>query len=100
MSEQLLKKHNEIETASRALKAMSNPLRLKILCVLGDKKMSVLDIVDKVGSSQSNISQHIEILRGQKIISSSRDGNKIMCSVANNEVMVLIKGIQTAFCKK
>ena len=100
MSCKLINKNADIQTASQALKAMSNPLRLKILCVLGDGEMSVLDIVDKVGSSQSNISQHIEILRGQKILSSSRDGNKILCRVDNDEVLTLITGIQEAFCGK
>jgi predicted transcriptional regulator len=42
---------------------MSHPLRLKILCVLGDKEVSVQDIVENVGTSQSNISQHLAILR-------------------------------------
>ena len=48
----------DIERASRSIKAMSHPLRLKILCILGDSEFSVQDIVDTVGTSQSNISQH------------------------------------------
>ena len=55
-STELIDKDEHIEQASRALKAMSHPLRLKILCVLGDKEVSVQDIVDNVGTSQSNIS--------------------------------------------
>ena len=46
----------DIDRASRSLKAMSHPLRLKILCTLGDREVSVQDIVDDVGTSQSNIS--------------------------------------------
>ena len=53
----------DIERASRSLKAMSHPLRLKILCTLGDEEVSVQDIVEHVGTSQSNISQHLAILR-------------------------------------
>ena len=53
----------DIETASRSLKAMSHPLRLMILCKLGEGEFSVQDIVDNVGTSQSNISQHLAILR-------------------------------------
>ena len=59
----LIDKDEHIEQASRAMKAMSHPLRLKILCVLGDREVSVQDIVDSVGTSQSNISQHLAILR-------------------------------------
>ena len=46
----LLDKEDDIERASRSLKAMSHPLRLKILCVLGDRELSVQDIVEHVGT--------------------------------------------------
>ena len=59
----LIENEEHIEQASRAMKAMAHPLRLKILCVLGDQEVSVQDIVECVGTSQSNISQHLAILR-------------------------------------
>ena len=40
----------DVETASRSLKAMSHPLRLMILCKLGEDEFSVQDIVDNVGT--------------------------------------------------
>ena len=40
----------DVETASRSLKAMSHPLRLMILCKLGEEEFSVQDIVDNVGT--------------------------------------------------
>jgi ArsR family transcriptional regulator len=40
---------------------MAHPLRLKILCALKGNELPVLEIVKYVGSSQSNISQHIDI---------------------------------------
>ena len=49
--------------AARALKSIAHPLRLKILCVVGDQESCVQEIVDAVGTSQSNISQHLAILR-------------------------------------
>ena len=49
---------DDIERASRSLKAISHPLRLKILCTLGGQEVSVQEIVDYVGTSQSNISQY------------------------------------------
>ena len=58
----------DVETASRSLKAMSHPLRLMILCKLGEDEFSVQDIVDNVGTSQSNISQHLAILRDKGIL--------------------------------
>ena len=50
-----LVRDEDIERASRSLKAISHPLRLKILCVLGSEEVSVQDIVRHVCTSQSNI---------------------------------------------
>ena len=44
----LITKDEDIDRASRSLKAMSHPLRLKILCTLGDREVSVQDIVENV----------------------------------------------------
>ena len=52
----LLVKEENIEVASRSLQAISHPLRLKILCIIGQNEVSVLDIVEVVGTTQSNIS--------------------------------------------
>jgi ArsR family transcriptional regulator len=52
---QLIGRQEQIDQAARAIKAMAHPLRLKILCVLGNEEVSVQDIVDAVGTSQSNI---------------------------------------------
>ena len=60
-SSQLLARDDDVERASRSLKAISHPLRLKILCILEDREVSVQEIVDIVGTSQSNISQHLAI---------------------------------------
>lgn len=65
--------HKEhIETAARALKAISHPLRLKILCVVGEQEVCVQDIVNAVGTSQSNISQHLAILRDKGVCAPAR----------------------------
>ena len=58
----------DITKAARCLKAMSHPLRLKILCLLGNKSISVQEIVEQVGTSQSNISQHLSILKEKNIL--------------------------------
>ncbi len=64
----LIDKQEHIEMAARALKAIAHPLRLKILCVVGDQEACVQDIVEAVGTSQSNISQHLAILREKGVL--------------------------------
>lgn len=94
----LLSDDDDIDRASRSLKAMSHPLRLKILCVLGDQEVSVQDIVDSVGTSQSNISQHLAILRDKGILSSRKDANRVYYRVGDSRTLQLISMMKQVFC--
>jgi ArsR family transcriptional regulator len=94
----MLVKEEDIDRASRSLKAISHPLRLKILCVLGDKEVSVQDIVDNVGTSQSNISQHLAILRDKGILASRKDANRVYYRVGDYRTLRLISMMQEVFC--
>lgn len=95
---ELTMKEENIERASKALKAMGHPLRLKILCIIGDEELPVMDIVSKVGTTQSNISQHIDILREKDIIVSRREGSKILCKVKDLQILSLLQSMQETFC--
>ena len=95
---ELMAKEDDIDRASRSLKAMSHPLRLKILCVLGDREVSVQDIVENVGTSQSNISQHLAILRDKDILKSRKDANRVYYKVGDERTLKLIEMMQHVFC--
>jgi ArsR family transcriptional regulator len=88
----------DIERASRSLKAMSHPLRLKILCTLGGQEVSVQEIVDNVGTSQSNISQHLAILRDKGILASRKDANRVYYRVSDTRTLQLIGMMREVFC--
>ncbi|MDM8558347.1 metalloregulator ArsR/SmtB family transcription factor [Candidatus Parabeggiatoa sp. HSG14] len=94
----LITHDEDIERASRSMKAMSHPLRLKILCVLGEQEYSVQDIVDKVGTSQSNISQHLAILRDKGILASRKDANRVYYRVSDARTLRLISMMREVFC--
>jgi len=89
---------SDVETASRSLKAMSHPLRLMILCKLGEEEFSVQDIVDNVGTSQSNISQHLAILREKGILSARKSANKVFYKVSDLKTLKLIEMMREVFC--
>ncbi|BAN68049.1 ArsR/SmtB family transcription factor [endosymbiont of unidentified scaly snail isolate Monju] len=94
----LLHGDEDIDRASRALKAMSHPLRLKILCTLGDQEVSVQEIVERVGTSQSNISQHLVILHDKGILTSRKDANRVFYRVSDNRTLQLIGMMREVFC--
>ena len=94
----LITRDEDIDRASRSLKAMSHPLRLKILCTLGEQEVSVQDIVENVGTSQSNISQHLAILRDKGILASRKDANRVYYRVSDSRTLRLISMMREVFC--
>ncbi len=98
--EDLISRDEDIERASRSLKAMSHPLRLKILCTLGDREVSVQDIVEHVGTSQSNISQHLAILRDKGILTARKDANRVYYRVGDARTLALIGMMREVFCSR
>ena len=101
LGEQFIENDADLYTASRGLKAMGHPLRLNILCILaGAEELSVQDLVDRVGTSQSNISQHLSILRDKHILHSRKDANKVYYRIGDQKVLQLIRTTRDAFCSK
>ena len=95
----LITNEDDIYLAARAMKAMAHPLRLKILCILGaSNEVSVQEIVEQVGTSQSNISQHLSILRDKGILSARKDANKVYYRINDPKVVKLIGSLREAFC--
>ena len=95
----MLADDRDLYVASRALKAMGHPLRLKILCILaGATEISVQDLVEKVGTSQSNISQHLSILRDKGILDSRKDANKVFYRIGDEKILQLMGTMHAAFC--
>ncbi|MDI1231838.1 MAG: metalloregulator ArsR/SmtB family transcription factor [Methylobacter sp.] len=87
-----------IAIAAHCLKAMSHPLRLKILCILGNDAICVQQIVEQVGTSQSNISQHLAILRKKNILGSKKKANRVYYFIDDARMLLLIKMMQDVFC--
>lgn len=83
---------------ANALKAMAHPLRWKILCTLGDKEMSVGEIVEKTGTTQSNISQHLDQLRNKHILNSRKEANRVYYRIRNDQLLMLIGTMREVLC--
>lgn len=98
MEKKLIDRDEDILQASLAIKAIAHPLRLKILCVLGGDEISVQDIVDNVGTSQSNISQHLAILRDKGVLCTRKDANRVFYRVNDPRTLKLVEIMRDVFC--
>ena len=68
-------------------KVFSNQTRLEILNLLGNRKMSVTELINKTKLSQANISQHLSIMKSKGIVSSERDGKNIFYKLTNVRII-------------
>ena len=94
----LIGKSENIEQAALAMQAMSHPMRIKILCLLSSGELIVQEIVDAVGTTQSNISQHLRILKACGIINGRRDGTKMYYAIGDTRILKMISLTREIFC--
>lgn len=86
--------------ASGLLKAMSNPVRLLVLCQLAEGEKSVGELEEVVDVSQSALSQHLALLRSRGLVKFRRDGQAIFYSLAGREAATLLAALYEVYCKK
>lgn len=86
------------EKATALLRAMSNERRLLILCELGGGELSVGDIQDRVGLSQSALSQHLAVLREQGLVATRREAQTIFYSIADPAALKVIATLAAIYC--
>jgi DNA-binding transcriptional ArsR family regulator len=88
---------NEIEKAANRLKAIAHPTRIAIIELLTEKtKLSVTEIYKTLKLEQAVASNHLNILKEKGILSSKRNGQKIIYSVKSktmNTVLTCVKKI-------
>ncbi|HHT1703769.1 TPA: ArsR/SmtB family transcription factor [Citrobacter freundii] len=87
------------EQAAALLKAMSNPKRLLILCMLcGSPGTSAGELARVTGLSPSATSQHLARMCEEGLIESQRDAQRILYSIKNAAVNSLIATLKTLYC--
>lgn len=67
-------------------KALAHPTRLLIIDELRDGPRSVSELVERIGLRQSNLSQHLGVLRDQRLVIARRDGQSVKYSLRDARV--------------
>jgi DNA-binding transcriptional ArsR family regulator len=67
----------EFKRAAELLRALSHPVRLRIIELLGDGELCVKSLEELLGVSQSSVSQHLTRLRYAGLIESERKGHLV-----------------------
>ena len=89
---------HSVKRASALLKAMSNERRLLILCHLSQGEMSVNELEEVVGLSQSALSQHLAILRRERLVQTRREAQSIYYSLSSEEAGAVMQTLYDLYC--
>jgi DNA-binding transcriptional ArsR family regulator len=84
--------------ASKFLKAISNPARLQILCMLVDEEMNVTSLMKATGIQQPRLSQHLANLRDEGLVSNRRNAKEICYSLSSREAKEVISLLHRLYC--
>ena len=90
---------NDIDQIAAMLKTMAHPIRLKILCLLEEKELSVGELREIVKTTNANVSQHLNILRNQGIITFRKEANFIYNRIGDPKILELIRTMRQLFCQ-
>ena len=67
-------------------KTLAHPLRLAILHCLKDGEKTVNELAQTVGASQSNVSQHLALMRQRQIVKTRKEGASIFYRVSSPKI--------------
>jgi len=74
------------EQFARIGKALASPRRVQLLDLLGQGERSVEDLARASGMTVTNASQHLQVLRGVRLIDARKEGTKVFHRIADDEV--------------
>ena len=86
------------EEAANLLKALSNPQRLRIMCLLIDGEKTVSELNAAIDLSQSALSQHLAVLRDGGLVRTRREAQNVYYSVAEGPVHRIIETLHDLYC--
>jgi ArsR family transcriptional regulator len=79
-----------LELKAEILKALAQPTRLKILELLRNGEKCICEIVPALNGEQSNISRHISLMQKSRLVTTRKDGVKVMVKVRDPEIFNIL----------
>lgn len=85
--------------ASELLAAMANEKRLMILCQLLDGEKSVSELAQLLDVRSSTISQHLALLRKDRLVATRREAQSLYYSLAGGEAREILDALYRLYCE-
>jgi DNA-binding transcriptional ArsR family regulator len=81
------------EVAAELFSVLSTPIRLQILGALCDGELSVSQILERVETTQPNLSQHLAILYRHGVIGKRKEGTQVIYCVQSEKAVALCRSV-------
>ena len=89
-----------LELKAEVLKTLAQPTRLKILeCLRGGEKC-ICEIVPTINGEQSNISRHISLMQKNNLVTTRKDGVKVMVKVRDPKIFEILDSVSLLLKKQ
>ena len=79
-----------LEMKSDLLKALAQPTRLRILELLREGEKCICEIIPAINGEQSNISRHISLMQKSHLVSTRKDGVKVMVKIRDPRIFEIL----------
>lgn len=88
----------KIAEAAKLMEMLSQPIRLRIMCILLSGEQSVLSLAASAKLSQPAMSHHLKKLRDARLVSTRREGQTIYYSLQGDEVAQVLEVLHRLYC--
>jgi DNA-binding transcriptional ArsR family regulator len=89
-----------LELKAEILKALAQPTRLKILELLRNGEKCICEIVPAINGEQSNISRHISLMQKSNLVTTRKDGVKVMVRVRDPKIFEILDSVSLLLKKQ
>jgi ArsR family transcriptional regulator len=89
-----------LELKAEILKALAQPTRLKILELLRNGEKCICEIVPALNGEQSNISRHISLMQKSHLVTTRKDGVRVMVKVKDPKLFEILDNISLLLKKQ
>lgn len=83
----------DARAAADLMRVLANERRLQVLCALRTGELSVGQLAERIGLSQSALSQHLARLRADRVVDTRRQGQTIFYRIADKDALTLIEAL-------
>jgi ArsR family transcriptional regulator len=99
MAQPLASLESKAGEVAALLSMLSNEKRLLMLCEIAQSgEITVGNLCETVGLSQSALSQHLALLRAQGIVATRKEGVSVHYRLADPRVSALMGSMRDIFC--